>query len=101
MENEVLRWDMYGAGTAVAFRAMRLDDRYELSVSRGEDLLAMSHTEDGETMLRRSSALRECLREIGFAPKPDGQRTSHLSGGVCWGPAAPIQSSVVHALLGL
>lgn len=94
-----LQWEMYGSGTAVEFQALRGTTGFELLVRRDNDVLLTTQAPDAHAVLRKSSELRGRLQELGFQPKPTAARTSHLTGGVCWGPAAPIQSSIVDALL--
>lgn len=99
MDNiQVLQWDMYGPGTTVAFRSRRDDRRFGLQVKRGDELLVSDVAEDGPALLRKSSELRRHLERLGFAPIPADDRSSHLSGGVCWGPASPLHSSLLDAL---
>ena len=95
-----LQWEMYGRGTAVEFQALRAPSGFELLVRRDNDVLLRTLAADAHAVLRKSSDLRSRLQELGFAAKPTAPRTSHLTGGVCWGPAAPLQSSIVDALIG-
>ena len=96
---QVLRWELYGRGTALEFLAVRGAGGFELLIKRDDDVVLSTRAADADTVLRKSSELRERLQQLGFEAKPTALRTSHLSGGVCWGPAAPIQSSIVDALL--
>jgi hypothetical protein len=96
--NQVLQWEMYGPGTAVAFVAVRQDEGYDLRVTRDEQVLVRDVAPDTSTLMRKSSDLRSHLQWLGFAPKPTAPRTSLLGGGVCWGPAGPMPSSMLKAL---
>jgi hypothetical protein len=91
-----LQWDMYGRGSTVAFNAHRVAGGYDMTVTRDAQLLIRAHADNQATLLMRSSALRERLQSIGFVPQPDAQATQ-VGGGLCWGPAAPIESSLVEA----
>ena len=95
---QVLQWEMYGRGTAVAFSAYREESGFEIVLRRDDELLVTTRVAESQALLKQSSDLREYLQRLGFAPKPSEPRASHLTGGVCWGPAAPLQSSIVSAL---
>lgn len=93
-----MHWQMYHRGSVVEFRAVREPFGCELQIVRDEQVLATDIAPDTATLLRKSSELRERLQQLGFAVKPDPLRASQLVGGPCWGPAAPLQSSLVEAL---
>ena len=95
-----LQWEMYGRGTAVEFQAFRAPGGFKLLVRRDHDVLLTTEAPDAQVVLRKSSELRGRLQELGFLTKPTATRTSHLGGGVCWGPAAPLHSSIVDVLVG-
>jgi hypothetical protein len=95
----VLQWEMYGPGSAVEFSALRNDEGYGLIVRRDHELLVSCAVSDVSGMLLKSSHLRERLQQLGFAAMPLGDYESQLGGGVSWGPAAPLDSSVVEAFM--
>lgn len=97
--DHILRWELYGRETAVEFLAVRGVGGFELLVKKDDSVVLSTLAGDTDTLLRQSSELRGRLLQLGFECKPRGARSSHLTGGVCWGPAAPIQSSIVDALL--
>ena len=95
----VLHWAMHGGGTFISFAARRVEHGYGMVLTGDDDALLISDTAaDGASLLEKSQNLRAALREIGYSPTPTASRTSHLPGGVCWGPAAPLKASVLQAL---
>jgi hypothetical protein len=89
---------MHGGDTFVSFRARRSEQGYALVVTRDDDtLLLCDAAVDGAALFQKSQDLRAAFREMGYMPKP-GARASHLRGGPCWGPAAPVTPRVLTAL---
>ncbi len=95
----VLQWEMYGLGSAVEFSALRNDEGYGLVVKRNKTLLVSCDVSDVSGMLLKSSHLREHLQKLGFEPLTADNYNVQLSGGLTWGAAMPLDSSVVQALL--
>lgn len=95
----VLQWEMYGLGSAVQFSALRDEEGYGLVVKRDKKLLVRCAVSDVSGMLLKSSHLREHLQKLGFATMPTESYDSELGGGLTWGPAAPLDSSVVQAFM--
>lgn len=99
MQSEhVLQWEMHASGTHISFIAQRSEQGYGLLVKRDDAVVMSDIASDGTVLLRKSQELRARLHEIGYAPKPPAARTSQLVGGICWGPAAPLNLSIVAAL---
>lgn len=98
MRAQLIQWEMYHRGSVVEFRGVREPNGYELQIVRDEQVLATDVAPDAATLLRKSSELRERLQQLGFGAKPDPVRASQLVGGPCWGPATPLQSSLLEAL---
>jgi hypothetical protein len=94
----VLQWEMHASGTHISFIAQRSGEGYGLLVKRDDAVLMSDIASDGTVLFRKSQELRAALHGIGFAPKPLAARTSQLQGGICWGPAAPLNMSIVNAL---
>jgi hypothetical protein len=87
---------MHGADTFVSFRARRTERGFGVFVTRDGDTLLISDTAaDGAALFRRSQDLRAAFRDIGFTSTQAARRASHLNGGVCWGPAAPVAATVL------
>lgn len=91
----VMEWEMYGAGTALAFRGFRNEEGFAMTVERDQTTVLSAQAPDADTLLRQSSKLREHLHQLGYATRPLG---STFQGGVCWGPAAPLGTSLIDAL---
>ena len=95
----VLEWQMHGGDTFVSFRARRSEQGYAVVVTRDDDtLLLCDAAADGAALLQKSQDLRTAFREMGYMPRPGAPRASHLLGGLCWGPAAPVTPRVLWAL---
>jgi hypothetical protein len=95
----VLEWEMHGVDTFVSFRARRTEHGYGLFVTRDDDTLLISDTAvDGAALFRKSQDLRAAFQGMGYTPKRSACRASHLTGGVCWGPAAPVAAEVLQAI---
>jgi len=95
----VLEWEMHGVDTFVSFRARRTEHGYGVFVTRDDDTLLISDTAgDGAALFRKSQDLRAAFRDMGYSPKRTARRASHLTGGVCWGPAAPVAAVVLQAI---
>jgi hypothetical protein len=95
----VLQWQMHSGDTFISFAAQRTEIGYGMVVKRDHDALLISDTAaDGAALLEKSQSLRAVLREMGYSPKPGAFRSSHLPGGLCWGPATPLNASVLQAL---
>jgi hypothetical protein len=94
----VLQWELYGAGTHVAFSALREESGYGLQVRRDNALVVSAVAADGPALLRKSSGLRDHLMRLGFASSPD-EGYEQLVGGLCSGAAGPFHCEMVAALL--
>ena len=90
---------MHGADTFVSFGARRTEAGYLMVVTRDGDTFLISDTAaDTETLLQKSEQLRRAFEGMGYMAKPAPHRESHITGGVCWGPGAPVRPSVLLAL---
>ena len=95
----VLEWEMHGGDTFVSFRAQRVEHGYGVVVTRDNDTQLISDTAvDDADLFRKSRDLRAAFIGVGYTPKPGAPRASHLQGGLCWGPAAPVAPLVLSAL---
>jgi hypothetical protein len=95
----VLEWEMHGVETFVSFRARRSERGFGVFVTRDGDTFLLSDTAaDGAALFRKSQELRAALRDMGYSPKRAARRESHLTGGVCWGPAAPVGAVLLQAI---
>jgi hypothetical protein len=95
----VLEWEMHGVDTFVSFLARRSERGFGVFVTRDGDTLLLSDTAvDGAVLFRKSQDLRAAFRDMGYTPKRTAPRASHLTGGVCWGPAAPVAAVVLQAI---
>jgi hypothetical protein len=94
----VLQWEMHAGGTYISFIAERSEQGYGLTVKRDDAVVMSDVARDGTVLFRKSQELRAALHEIGYTAKPPAVRTSQLLGGICWGPAAPLNLSIVNAL---
>jgi hypothetical protein len=97
--NPMMQWEMYAPGTAIAFSAVAEDSGIRVTLERDNERLLTGAASDTATLLRVSQELRAQLRGLGYVAKPPADRGSALEGGPCWGPAAPLQSSLIETLL--
>jgi hypothetical protein len=93
-----LQWEMHGDGTYVSFIAQRSEEGYGLVVKRDDTVVISDVATNATALFRKSQGVRAALQAIGYAPKPAASRTSQLLGGICWGPAAPLNLSIIDAL---
>ena len=98
--SHVLDWQMYGPHTALAFSASLDANGYRVTLTREETVLFSGALDDSATLFRVSADIRERLQQLGYRPHSLPQTAPVLAGGPCWGPAAPIHSSLVSAALG-
>jgi hypothetical protein len=90
---------MHGGDTFVSFRARRTEHGYAVVVTRDDDALLISDTAvNSAALFQKSQHLRAAFRDMGYTPKRTAQRAPHLTGGVCWGPAAPVAAVVLGAI---
>ena len=95
----VLRWDMHGADTFVSFGARQTETGYLMVVTRDGDTFLISDTaRDTATLFQKSEQLRRAFEGMGYLAKPGPHRESHMMGGVCWGPSAPVRPMILLAL---
>ena len=94
----VMQWEMYGPGSTIEFCGVQRQDGYGIRVMRDRVPVLMAEAENIEGLLRRSSQLREHLQQVGYAVRPLASRASQFGGGLCWGPAAPLDSSLLQSL---
>jgi len=98
MHTKTLEWEMHGVSTEVRIMAARARRGYDIVVEKDGDTVLTDVAPDGTALLRTSQELRARLQQLGYVPKPVPWRAPHLTGGVCWGPARPLEGSVVEAL---
>lgn len=93
----VLHWNMYGPGTEFAFFAEVARDGYRVTLARDRSPIVIGNASDSATLFRISQDLRSQLQRLGYEALP--QRASVLAGGgLCWGPGAPVHSSLLDSL---
>lgn len=92
-----MQWEMYGPGSTIEFHGLRNEDGYGLRVTRDHATLFVAAAASAASLLQRSGELRGRLQQLGYAVRPLAGRTAQMRGGVCWGPAAPLSPSFVHA----
>jgi hypothetical protein len=96
---QMMHWEMYGPGTAIAFSAVADGRGIRVTLQRDETPILSGAAADTTMLLRVSQQLRAQLTGLGYASKPPADRVSALEGGPCWGPAAPLHSSLIESLL--
>jgi hypothetical protein len=94
----IMQWEMYGPGSTIEFCGLQRQDGYGIRVMRDQVTVLTADAESIEGLLRRSSQLREHLQRAGYAVRPLASRASQFSGGLCWGPAAPLDSALLQSL---
>ena len=93
----VLQWNMYGPGTEFAFFAEVARDGYRVTLARDRAPIVIGRASDNAMLFRISQDLRSQLQRLGYEALP--QRASVLAGGgLCWGPGAPVHSSLLDSL---
>ena len=97
--NPMMQWEMYAPGTAIAFSAVAEETGIRVVLQRDNENILTGAAADTTTLLRVSQELRAQLQGLGYAAKPPAERRSALGGGPCWGPATPLQSSLIETLL--
>ena len=94
----VLEWELHGPGSHITFSASRDDDGYDLVMKRDDAVVLADVAADSDSLLQKSSRLRSHLQQLGYAAKPAATGEWQLAGGVCWGPAQPMDSSLLELL---
>jgi hypothetical protein len=97
--SNVFEWGMHAPGTSLQFAARRNENAYEVVIQHDETVVMTYRVPDGGTVLRKSQELRSQLQRLGYSPKPRALREPAFSGGPCWGPAQPLESSILQVLL--
>jgi hypothetical protein len=97
--DHVLQWDMHAPGTRLHFAARRAADAYQVIINKDDAVLMTYDVADGGSLLRKSQEIREQLQRLGYSRTPTAVRAPHASGGICWGPAQPLESSIMSILL--
>jgi hypothetical protein len=96
--SHALHWEMYGPGTALAFCADADTHGYRVVLERDRSPVLTVRVADAPALFRVSAGLRAQLEHLGYGVKPRPGRASDLDGGPCWGPAAPLHSSLIESL---
>jgi hypothetical protein len=94
----VMQWEMYGPGSRIQFCGHREGPGFGLRVMRDDTTVLAVDAPNVDTLLRCSSQLRGHLQQLGYAVRPLPARSSQLTGGVCWGPAAPLNSGLLDSV---
>ena len=95
----MMQWEMYAPGTAIAFCAFAEERGIRVTLQRDSTPILSGAAADTTLLLRLSQKLRAQLQELGYVATPPTGARSALEGGPCWGPAAPLQSSLIDTLL--
>jgi hypothetical protein len=95
----IMQWEMYAPGTAIAFSAVAEGQGIRVTLERDNTAILTGAAADTTMLLRVSQDLRTQLQGLGYVVKRPADRLSALEGGPCWGPAAPLQSSLIETLL--
>jgi hypothetical protein len=95
----VLEWNMHAPGTSLHFTARRAADAYQVTINKDDAVLVTYDVADAGRLLQKSQELREQLQRLGYSRTPMPVRVPHASGGICWGPAQPLETSIVAVLL--
>jgi hypothetical protein len=95
----IMQWEMYAPGTAIAFSAVPEGQGIRVTLERDNAAILSGAAADTTMLLRVSQELRAQLQGLGYVAKRPADRLSALEGGPCWGPAAPLQSSLIETLL--
>jgi hypothetical protein len=82
-----MQWELYGAGSAVVFTALRDESGFGIQLRRDDALLVSDVAPDLSTLLRKSNDLRDHLVRLGFATecpfgdagRPDGGEDEPLA----------------------
>lgn len=93
-----LQWTMYAPGSIVAFCATNEETGFRVVLERDDEPVITSVADDSSTLLRMSNALRARLQDLGFAATPKSCALGILAGGPCWGPGAPLASSLIESI---
>ena len=91
----LMQWEMYAAGTTLQFRGLRDDGGFGIEVSRDDMTVFVAGAESLDGVLHYSTELRDRLQLRGYAVRPLASRVAQLTAGPCWGPAAPLDSSLL------
>lgn len=95
---QALEWEMHAPGTEIAFLAHRAEAGFGVVITRDEAVLLHDIAADSHELLRKSKDFRAALQRVGYGPTPIDVATAQLAGGLCWGPAAPLTSTVLGAM---
>lgn len=94
-----MQWQMYGPGTVMAFSAVADTEGIRVMLERDFAPVISGDAADTAALLRVSQDLRAQLFERGYTATPLAGRAAILGGGPCWGPAAPLDCSLIESLL--
>ena len=88
---------MYAPGTILAFSAVADARGIRMMLDRDYAPVISHAAPDTTALLRVSQELRAHLRQLGYSATPVNGRMAS-GGGPCWGPAAPLPSSLIDVL---
>jgi hypothetical protein len=97
-QTNVMAWEMYGPGCSIQFSGHREGEAFGLRVTRDETTILAVAAPSVDSLLRCSTELRDQLYLLGFAAHPLTTRTTQLTGGPCWGPAAPLNAGLLQSV---
>lgn len=97
--SHALRWEMYGVETIVSFSATATENGFHMTLERDNAPIISATAADSTMLFRVSKDLRNRLNHLGFGSQPDVRRAAGLRGGVCWGPAEPLDASLIFPIV--
>jgi hypothetical protein len=97
-QTQVMQWQMYAPGTVMAFSAIADTKGIRVMLERDCAPVISADAADTTVLLRVSKELRTQLLQRGFTATPLAERAAVLGGGPCWGPAAPLDCSLIESL---
>lgn len=98
LQAHALSWEMYGVETIVSFSATATDDGFHVTLERDNAPLITGKASDSAMLLRVSKDLRQRLNHLGYVSQPEVSERRTRPGGLCWGPAAPLDASLITTL---
>lgn len=95
-----LHWEMYGVETVLSFSAMTTADGFQMTLERDHAPVITGRAADPAVLFRVSADLRQRLNQLGYESQPQTCPVVALCGGLAWGPASPLDASLITPLCG-
>jgi hypothetical protein len=90
---------MYGVDTTMSFSAQTDGEGFQITLARDNAALISGMAADMTMLFRMSQDLRNRLNDLGYKSQPQTSRLAGLAGGLCWGPASPLDASLIGPLV--